>query len=85
MDKATELVATYMIVQYLNGIIHEVRHAALVLEAKQINDQHIKDYLKQLDQTQTFISKKYQNLMAIAFNLEKSAKFLEAHQVARAR
>ena len=85
MDKATELVATFMIVHYLNEVINEVRHAAQVLEAKQINDQHIKEYLAELDQTQVFISGKYQELMHVAFNLEKTARFLEGHQIARAR
>lgn len=85
IDKATELVATYMVVQYLNGVIHEVRKAAQILEAKQINDQHIKEYLEQLDKTQTFVGGKYQALMSVAFNLEKSARFLESHQIARAR
>ena len=85
IDKATELVATYMIVQYLNGVIHEVRTAVQALEAKQINDQHFVDYLEKLDKTQIFISNKYQELMTVAFNLEKSARFLESHQIARAR
>ena len=44
IDKSSELVASYMLLQYVNKIIHEVRQSLHVLEAKQINDQHVKDF-----------------------------------------
>jgi len=85
IDKGSDLVATYLILQYIQKVIEEVRQALYTLESKQMNDQHIKDYLLTLDQLQSYVSLKYQDLMYIARNMEKRAKYLEAHQLAKMR
>ena len=85
IDKSSDLVATYMILQYVQKIIYEVRKALHTLEGNQINDQHIKDYLANLDRLQVSIGGKYQELMGIAVNMEKRARYLEAHQLAKMR
>lgn len=85
IDKSSDLVATYLILQYVQKIIQEVRQALYTLESKQLNDQHIKDYLLTLDQLQNYIATKYQDLMHIARHMERRARYLEAHQLAKMR
>ena len=85
IDKGSDLVATYLILQYVQKIIQEVRQALSVLESKQMNDQHIKDYLLKLNQLQSYVAVKYQDLMHLARHLERRARYLEAHQLAKMR
>lgn len=85
IDKSSDLVATYLVLQYVQKVTEEVKQALYVLGSKQMNDQHIKEYLLNLNQLQSYVSSKYQDLMYIAHNLEKRAKYLEAHQLAKMR
>ena len=85
IDKSSDLVATYLILQYVQKIIQELRQALYALESKQLNDQHIKDYLLTLDQLQNYVATKYQDLMHIAHHMERRARYLEAHQLAKMR
>ena len=85
IDKSSDLVATYLILQYVQKIIQEVKQALYTLGAKQLNDQHIKDYLLTLDQLQNYVLTKYQDLMHIAYHMERRARYLEAHQLAKMR
>lgn len=85
IDKSSDLVATYLILQYVQKIIQEVKQALYTLGAKQLNDQHIKDYLLTLDQLQNYVLTKYHDLMHIARHMERRARYLEAHQLAKMR
>ena len=85
LDKSSDLVATYMILHYLGKVIIEVRQAIQLLEGKQINDQHFKDYLSHLDRVQDILSDKHRELMERAHQTEKRALYIENHHLAKIR
>ena len=85
VDKSSDLVATYMTVHYLGSIINEVREAINILEGKQPNDQHLKEYLEKLDRVQDILHNKYKMLMQVAYQLQKNARYIEDHHIAKIR
>ena len=85
IDRSSELVATYMLLHYMGKTIKEVRSALQTLEAKQVNDQHIKDFLLSLENLERTLATKHQDLMSKSYNMEKRLHSLEAHQLAKTR
>lgn len=85
IDRSSELVATYMLLHYMGKTIKEVRSALQSLEAKQINDAHIKDFLESLEKLERTLAAKHQDLMSKSYNMEKRLSYLEAHQLAKTR
>ena len=85
VDKSSDLVATYMTLHYLGSIISEVREAINVLEGRQLNDQHFKEYLEKLDRVQDILHNKYKMLMQVAYQLQKNARYIEDHHIAKIR
>lgn len=85
IDKSSDLVATYMIVHYLKTIVAEVRQIIQILEGKQINDQHFKDYLEHLDKVQDVLHAKHVALIQRAYQVEERALYIENHHMAKVR
>ncbi|KJV55214.1 putative conjugative transfer protein TraH [Orientia chuto str. Dubai] len=46
LNSSSELIANYILVQYLKEVIAEIRRAAIALEAKQVLNEHLTRYLK---------------------------------------
>lgn len=85
LDKSSELVATYLLLQYISGIIQETKQALSVLKSKQINDEHIKSYLSSLDKLHTDLQRKNALWLSQAQELEKMALRHEAHALGKLR
>jgi hypothetical protein len=85
LDKSSDLVANYMILHYLSRVITEVKQWIHLLEGKQINDQHFKDYLLRLDRVQDIINEKGVGLTDLAHKTEERANFIEKHHMAKIR
>lgn len=85
LDSSSELVATYALVNHLKEVTSEIRKAVTQLSAKQLEDHHLKQYLKALDRVQIFASEKQMELMTNANALETRALRIEQHLIARER
>ncbi len=85
LEKASELVATHMLIHYLGEVISEVRRAIAIMQSKQMDDQHLKDYLASLDRVQAYAITKWQTLLDIADRIDKKARTIEQQVIARER
>lgn len=85
LDNAAELVASYSLLQHVKEVTSEIKKAVTILRSKQIDDQHLRLYLKALDQVQQFASNKWTELLTSADRIDKRARLIEQHLVARER
>lgn len=85
IDSSSELVASYVVLQHLEEVTGEIRKAVAMLEAKQIDDQHIKRYLNNLDKVQLFASEKWGQMLQGADVIESRAEKIERHLMAKER
>ncbi|KJV74488.1 putative conjugative transfer protein TraH [Orientia tsutsugamushi str. UT76] len=54
LDSSSELIASYTLVQHLKEVITEIRRAVTSLGAKQVSNEHLERYLKELNRVQLF-------------------------------
>lgn len=85
LDNSSELIASYVLLQHLKEVVGEIRKAVQLLKAKQVSDNHIKDYLKQLDKIQLIASERWGMLLTKSDQIEKRARLIEQHLMARGR
>lgn len=85
LDSSSELIASYTLVRHLKEVVSEIRQAVTMLRTKQIIDEHLVEYLKALDRVQYFANEKWQNLQTNAEQIERKARAIEQHLLARAR
>lgn len=85
LDASSELVASYNLIAHLKEVTSEIRKAVSGLRLHQINDQHLVEYLKALDRVLQFAHDKQQELMTSSDKVEKRARLIEQHLIARER
>ena len=85
LETSAELVATYNLVAHLKEVTSEIRKAVTQLKSRQINDQHLVEYLKSLDKVQAFAAEKQSQLMTSSDRVAARAKLIEQYLVARER
>ncbi|MCC8369574.1 MAG: conjugal transfer protein TraH, partial [Rickettsia endosymbiont of Oxypoda opaca] len=85
LDSSSELIASYTLVQHLKEVISEIKKAVVMLRSKQVNDQYLVDYIKALDKVQLFASEKWGELLTNADRIDKRARLIEQHLIAKER
>ena len=85
LDSSSELIASYSLLQHLKEVISEVRKAVNSLQSKQVSDHHLTAYLKSLDRLYLFAQGKWGSLLTISDQIDKRARLIEQHLVAKER
>ena len=85
LDSSSELIASYSLLQHLKEVISEVRKAVNSLQSKQVSDHHLTAYLKSLDRVYLFAQEKWGSLLTISDQIDKRARLIEQHLVAKER
>lgn len=85
LEASAELVASYNLVTHLKEVTSEIRKAVNQLKSQQINDQHLVEYLKNLDKVQLFAASKQAELMTASDRVANRAKMIEQYLIARER
>ncbi|SPR15828.1 conjugal transfer protein TraH [Orientia tsutsugamushi] len=83
LDSSSELIASYTLVQHLKEVITEIRRAVTSLGAKQVSNEHLERYLKELNRVQLFANEKWTSLQTDASRIEKRARLIEQHLIAK--
>ncbi|WP_371222470.1 hypothetical protein ACA351_11875 [Orientia tsutsugamushi] len=63
----------------------EIPRAVTSLGAKQVSDEHLARYLKELNRVQLFANEKWTSLQTDASRIDKSARLIEQHLIAKER
>ncbi|WP_354666746.1 conjugal transfer protein TraH [Orientia tsutsugamushi] len=66
LDSSSELIASYTLVQHLKEVITEIRRAVTSLDTKQVSNEHLTRYLKELNRVQLFANEKWTSLQTDA-------------------
>ena len=85
LEKSAELSGSYMMLHHLQEVISEIRQGVANIQGKQIEDTHIKDYLVSLDRVEQYAREKWEEMMTVAARVEKRARMIESHHLARER
>ncbi|BAG40832.1 putative conjugative transfer protein TraH [Orientia tsutsugamushi str. Ikeda] len=83
LDSSSELIASYTLVQHLKEVITEIRRAVTSLGAKQVSNEHLERYLKELNRVQLFANEKWTSLQTDANRIDKRARLIEQHLIAK--
>ncbi|KJV51533.1 putative conjugative transfer protein TraH, partial [Orientia tsutsugamushi str. Karp] len=70
LDSSSELIASYTLVQHLKEVITEIRRAVTSLGAKQVSNEHLERYLKELNRVQLFANEKWTSLQTDASRID---------------
>ena len=85
IDNSSEIVARYILLQHLRQVISEVKRSVSMLEAKQVLVEDISKYQKSLNRLQIFASNQWEAMLSKADEIEKRARRIEQHLIARER
>ena len=85
LDSSSEVVARYMLMNYMNEYINTLRRGVQYLKPRQIVDKTFIEYESSLNRLSDFVNLQWGKVMSDADRINARAELIEKHIIARER